>query len=125
MENYYNEATVDSPSMLFDTEKGLIEIKGKSLPEDAIICYSPLLLLVREYVKSPKPKTTLVFRLEYLNTSSSKKILEIISLLEELPSKGYAVEIKWFYNTNDEDMHDEGEEFKKMTDLPISLEREY
>lgn len=124
MDNIFTEATEDSPSILFDGELGLIEIKGKSLPEDAKLCYAPLHRLVKEYVGSPQNKTTINFRLEYLNSSSAKKILEIITLLEELPSKGFLVELKWFYNADDEDMQEEGEEFKRMTDLPIFLEKE-
>lgn len=124
MDKFLTEAGEDSPSILFDGEKGLIEIKGKSLPEDAILCYSQLHKSVKEYIQTPQPKTTINFRLEYLNSSSAKKILEIITLLEALPPKGFQVEIKWFYNADDEDMHEEGEEFKRMTDLPIILEKE-
>lgn len=124
MERYYADATEDSPSILFDGDIGLIEIIGKSLPEDAISCYSLLYQLVKEYSQSPKQKTTLNFRLIYLNSSSAKKILEVITLLEELPSKGYQIDINWYYNADDEDMHEEGEEFKRMTDLPIALIKE-
>ncbi len=125
MDKYFIEASEDSPSILFDGEVGLIEIKGKSLPEDAKACYSQLQHLVKEYIKSPLSNTRLNFRLEYLNSSSAKKILEIITLLEELPPRGFHVEIKWFFNADDEDMHEEGEEFRRMTDIPISLEKEH
>jgi len=124
MEKLFTLANEDSPSILFDGDIGLIEIKGKSLPEDAIVCYQPLQLLVKEYIKSPQQNTTLIFQLEYLNSSSTKKILEIIALLEELPSQGYQVEIKWIFKADDDDMQEEGEEFMRMTDLPISLLKE-
>lgn len=124
MEKLFTESNEDSPSILFDGELGLIEIKGRSLPEDAILCYTPLHKLVQEYIKEPKQKTTLNFRLAYLNSSSAKKLLEIITLFEKLPSQGFQVEIKWFYQAEDEDMREEGEEFKRMTDLPILLEKE-
>ncbi len=124
MERYFTDATEDSPSILFDNDKGLIEIKGRSLPEDAITCYNPLYKLVKEYTISPKQITTFNFRLGYLNSSSAKKILEVISLLENLPSQGFQVNLNWFYNTEDEDMHEEGEEFKRMTDLPLTLVKE-
>lgn len=124
MEKLFTEASEDAPSILFDGDLGLLEIKGKSLPEDAIVCYTPLHQLVKEYVQQPQPKTTLTFRMEYLNSSSTKSILKIIALFEDLPSQGYQVEIKWYYNAEDEDMHNEGEEFRKMTSLPIDLEKE-
>jgi len=124
MEKLFIEATIDSPSLLFDGDKGIIEITGKSLPENAIVCYSPLRKLVKEYVANPQQKTIINFRLEYLNSSSAKSIVEILTILEQLQPKGYAVEIKWFYKAEDDDMLEEGEEFRRMTSIPISLETE-
>lgn len=120
----FTEATEDSPSILFDEEQGLIEIIGKSLPEDAIVYFAPLQKMAKEYVKAPKANTRLNFKLEYLNSSSAKKILEIITLFEDLPKNGFQVEIKWIFKTDDEDMKEEGEEFQRMTSLPIVLEEE-
>lgn len=124
MEKLYTEATEDSPSIMFDGNLGIMEIKGKSLPEDAIVCYTPLYEAVKEYVKSPKNKTIVNLRLEYLNSSSAKKILKIINLLEDLPPQGYAVDVFWHYNENDEDMHEEGMEFRRLTTLHINFEKE-
>jgi hypothetical protein len=124
MEKYFIDATEDSPSILFDGDKGLIEIKGRSLPENATACYTQLYQRVKEYAISPKGITTFNFRLGYLNSSSAKKILEVITLLEDLPVQGFKVDLNWYYNTEDEDMHEEGEEFKRMTDLPINLLKE-
>jgi len=117
------EASEDSPAINFDGEKGLLEIAGKSLPEDAIGYYAHLEKLVMEYVQSPQKNTTVNFNLEYLNSSSAKKILEIVTLLESLPAKGYKVVINWFYKSEDYDMLEEGEEFRRMTDLTVSLKK--
>lgn len=116
-------ASEDSPSILFDSNKGLLEIAGKSLPEDAIVYYAPLEKAVKEYVKTPQKRTMVNFKLEYLNSSSAKKILEIITLLESLPSQGFQVDINWYYNAEDEEMLEEGEEFRRMTDLKVTLEK--
>lgn len=124
MKKLFAEATEDSPSIMFDGDLGIMEIKGKSLPEDAIVCYAPLYKAVSEYVKTPKGKTIVNLKLEYLNSSSAKKVLKIINLLEELPSQGYPVEVNWYYNDNDEDMLEEGMEFRKLTTLPIKFEKE-
>jgi len=124
MNKLFTEAAEDSPSIMFDGDLGIMEIKGKSLPEDAIVCYTPLYQVVSEYVKTPKGKTIVNLRLEYLNSSSAKKILKIINLLEELPSQGYPVEVNWYYNDNDEDMLEEGIEFRRLTTLPIKFEKE-
>jgi hypothetical protein len=103
---------------------GIIEIAGKSLPENAIVCYSPLQKLVKKYVNNPQQKTIINFRLEYLNSSSAKSIVEILTILEQILPKGFAVEVKWFYKAEDDDMLEEGEEFRRMTSIPIFLEKE-
>lgn len=123
MEKLFIEEREDSPSILFDKTIGLIEIKGKSLPEDAIVFYQKLHESVKQYVNSPLQKTTVNFKLEYLNSSSAKKILEIITLLEPLPHKGYVVNLNWYYKEEDDDMLEEGEEFSRMTDLHVNIEK--
>jgi hypothetical protein len=124
MDKLFIEEQEDSPSILFDKTIGFIEIKGKSLPEDAIVFYSKLEEQVRQYAENPLQKTTVNFKLEYLNSSSAKKILEIITLLEPLPKKGYVVNLNWIYKDEDEDMFEEGQEFARMTDLHVNFERE-
>lgn len=115
------EKRTDSPMVLADGESGYFELNGKSLPEDAIEFYKPLEKYAQEYVKSPKQKTTINLKLEYLNTSSSKKLLDIIGLFEALPPQGYEVELNWYHRDEDQDMIDEGIEFAHMTSLKVNF----
>ncbi|MBC7126135.1 MAG: DUF1987 domain-containing protein [Bacteroidales bacterium] len=115
------EKRIDSPMVLADGESGYFEVNGKSLPEDAVEFYRPLEKYIQEYVKSPKQKTTFNLKLEYLNTSSSKKLLDIIGYFEGLPSQGYQVELNWYHRDEDQDMIDEGIEFAHMTNLKVNF----
>lgn len=115
------EKQIDSPMVIADGQSGYFEINGKSLPENAIDFYKPLENYAQEYVKSPKQKTTINLKLEYLNTSSSKKLLDIISYFESLPSQGYEVELNWYHRDEDQDMIDEGVEFAHMTSLKLNF----
>ncbi len=104
-----------------DATTGIFEIKGKSLPEDAIQFYRPLEKYIEHYIKSPCQRTIFNLRLEYLNSSSAKKLVEIISQVEKLPRAGYEVELNWYYREEDQEMLEEGEEFARMTDLKVNL----
>jgi len=115
------EKRIDSPMVLADGQSGYFEVNGKSLPEDAVEFYKPLEKYAQEYVKSPKQKTTINLKLEYLNTSSSKKLLDIIGFFEALPSQGYEVELNWYHRDEDQDMIDEGIEFAHMTSLKVNF----
>lgn len=115
------EKRIDSPMVIADGEKGYFEVTGKSLPEDAIEFYKPLEKYVLAYVSAPKPKTIINLKLEYLNTSSSKKLLDIVGYFEQLPAKGFEVELNWYHRDDDQDMIDEGIEFAHMTSLKVNF----
>ena len=68
---------------------------------------------ITEYLKAPKKKTSLEFKLEYFNTSSTLVIRNLIRDLSENET-GTNLKIKWFYEKYDEDMKEAGEEFKLL-----------
>ncbi|MFP4555814.1 MAG: DUF1987 domain-containing protein [Bacteroidales bacterium] len=121
MEKLLIMATDESPQVLFDPGKGLLDLSGKSLPEDIHEFYSPLEDAVKKYMKAPQEKTIINFDLMYLNSSSTKRILEIITCFETIHKKGYNVILNWYYNQYDEDMMEEGEEFARLTELPVNI----
>jgi len=115
------DATEDSPSIEIDLSIGFFQFSGKSLPENSSEFFAPVEDIVKEYVKEPKPKTTINLKLEYLNSSSQKKFLGLISLFEGLPERGFEVDLNWIYSEDDEDMMDEGRDFSKMITLPMNI----
>lgn len=114
-------ATDESPQIMFDPSRGILDIFGKSLPENISDFYSPLEQAVVEYIDDPQPETTISFDLVYLNSASTKRILEIICHFEKLYNSGGKVVFNWYYDQFDEDMRDEGEEFARLTDLPVKI----
>ncbi len=114
-------ATDESPQILFDPGRGMLDISGKSLPEDINEFYEPLEEAVIEYIKNPQPITTVNFDLLYLNSASTKRILEIITHLEKIFHSGYKVNLNWYYGQYDDDMRDEGEGFAMLTELPVNI----
>jgi hypothetical protein len=114
-------ATDESPQIRFDPYKGLLEINGKSLPENIKEFYQPLEEAVIAYVNNPLPVTNIMFNLIYLNSASTKKILEIVTQFEHIQKKGFSVNFYWYYRENDDDMLEEGEGFSRLTDLPMQL----
>ncbi|MBS1234075.1 MAG: hypothetical protein H6R34_639, partial [Bacteroidetes bacterium] len=72
MEPINIEGTPKTPSVKFDKESGVMEIKGRSIPENSIEFYKPLVDWLEDYAKSPLKRTQVDVQLEYFNTSSSK-----------------------------------------------------
>ncbi|MCS6967844.1 MAG: DUF1987 domain-containing protein [Cytophagales bacterium] len=119
MENFFLEETSKTPKMSFDARTGRFLMAGRSIPENAIEFYKPLFEWLDEYIKNPSPKTIFEIKLEYFNTSSSKCLVEIFRRLEKI--KSAEVVINWYYEEDDEDMQESGEDFRELIDVPIIL----
>jgi hypothetical protein len=122
MEPISREATMKTPSIEFDSVQGLLEIKGRSNPENTLDFYRPLVAWVDEYVQNPAEKTIVNIHLEHFNTSSSKSILEVFRALEPIHKikKGEIV-VNWFYEDDDEDILEAGENYEAITGLPFRM----
>ena len=117
MEALRIDPTDDCPLVVFDSAAGKFEISGKSLPEDVISFYQPLLDWLEEYKTSPLAKTVFDFKLVYFNTASSKMLLDILLIMEELKEEGHIVLVRWHSISNDEDMQEAGEEYAEMVEV--------
>lgn len=115
------EGTPKTPTVNFDGEKGKIEIKGRSIPENSIEFYKPLVDWLEEYMKSPKDMTEVDIQLEYFNTSSSKCILDVFKKLETMYKGGNEVVINWHYEEDDEDMLEAGEDYQSIIKIPFKM----
>ncbi len=119
MENFYLEETSKTPKLSFDQRTGKFLMSGRSIPENSIEFYRPLFEWLDDYVKIPSTKTIFDIKLEYFNTSSSKCLVEIFRRLERITPSD--VVINWFYEEDDEDMQESGEDFKEIIDIPIIM----
>jgi hypothetical protein len=113
------EQTDDCPEVILDKEGNRFEISGKSLPEDVVEFYQPVLNWLEVYRKNPNPRTEFVFKLFYFNTASSKLILDILMILEELMEEGHDILVRWNSLSSDEDMQEAGREYAEMVDVPF------
>jgi hypothetical protein len=123
MEPLILKATDSTPGVVFDKEKGVFEITGNSLPEDVTKFYQPVFDWLRMYIDEPNPLTLLVFKLTYFNSASSKTIFSLLSLLENLFSKGAQIKVDWCYMEIDEDTLDAGKEYAGMVKIPFTFKQ--
>jgi len=119
METLRIEQSDDSPLVILDQMDSQFEIAGKSLPEDVLDFYQPVLDWLNEYKEKPNGKTVFNMKLVYFNTSSSKMIMDILLIFEEMVEEGYDVLIRWHSHLRDEDMQEAGKEFEEMISVPF------
>lgn len=110
-------ATEQTPKVTFNKSAGVFEISGRSLPEDARAFYKPVLGWLHEYAASPNAETALSFKLEYINTSSSKVVLELLGILQRING----AKVIWCFQDEDEDMEETGEEFSELVSVPFEF----
>ncbi len=111
------EGTNKTPRITADPQQGLIEIKGRSHPENTAEFYRPLMDWVDEYISSPLEKTTINIDLEYFNTSSSKVLLMILRKFEAIENSKDKVLVNWYYEDGDEDDLETGEYYSQILEL--------
>lgn len=121
METIIREGTPKTPFVRFDADKGLVEIKGRSIPENSVEFYKPLIDWLEKYSSTPSKETSVNIQLEYFNTSSSKCILDIFKKLELIHKKGNPVEVNWYYEEDDEDMFEAGEDYQSIINIPFKM----
>lgn len=121
MENIVLEGTGRTPTIVFDAQKGVLEMSGRSIPENSISFFKPLFDWIDEYVEKPLPQTQISFNLEYFNTSSSKCILDMLRKLEKINEDGHTALVRWYFEDGDEDMEESGNDFKSLINLDIEL----
>ena len=121
MEPLLIEGTPKTPSIRFEADQGLIEIKGRSIPENSIEFYKPLVDWLEKYSESPGQLTKVNIQLEYFNTSSSKCILDVFKKLESIHKAKHEVIINWYYEEDDEDMLEAGEDYESIIRVPFKM----
>lgn len=117
------ENTPKTPSIKFNAKQGKLEIRGRSIPENSIGFYKPLIDCLDLYASNPVAPTQVDFQLEYFNTSSSKCIISALKLLETIQKKGTDVIINWYYEEGDDDMKDSGEDLQVNVSLTFNFKK--
>ena len=118
MENLNLDGTAKTPTVDFKSSGELL-IKGRSIPENSIEFYKPLIDWISVYSETPVESTDVNIQLEYFNTSSSKCILDVFKKLESLSDT--EVKVKWYYEEDDEDMLEAGEDYEAIINLPFEM----
>lgn len=103
------EKTASTPAIEF-YDDGRMLIEGRSLPEDVNKFYKPLL----EWVAGLTTDHVHVnINLEYLNSASAKKLLEILKSLDA-NNRIKSLIINWHYEEGDDDALETGQIFEEL-----------
>lgn len=115
MKGFFIRATRITPSIYFNPTKGLLDIRGKSSPENPVAFYKHLNDCIDEFGDFEKDSLVLNIAYEYFNTSSSKCIYIIFKKVNDLRTlKGKEIKVNWYFEDGDEDMQEAGEDLSSF-----------
>ena len=104
------KGTFDTPQIDFDPATGVLEMGGRSLPANVHEFYSSIVKEIFDYYENPKDETVCTFKMDFVNSSSSKIFQDILNGLNDLIDAGKSVKVNWFYKFGDDDMKELGED---------------
>lgn len=120
-----------TPEIILSPDDNLFRIRGTSSPEDVRTMYYPVIEWIREFTeelqsgahKSFTNEDPLRFQMDlsYFNSSSAKFFFDMLSELKKLQESGTPVNVQWYYEEDDIDMKDAGEDFSDMLDMEFNF----
>jgi hypothetical protein len=100
--------TTTTPAITLKSET--LSITGRSIPLSEARFYDPFI----EWAKNLNTAILNVeIRLEYLNSSSSKKLLQLLKALDTNKNLE-SLNITWYYEDGDDELKDHGHLFEKL-----------
>jgi hypothetical protein len=112
------EGTAKTPEVKFSVDPITMSLSGRSIPENSIEFYKPLLDWVDQNIRSHDQPICISVKLEYFNTSSSKCLMDLFKRIEKAAP---SASVDWYYEEEDEDMLEAGEDYDAIIDIPFRL----
>jgi len=115
----YIKGTSKTPDI--DFSPGLLKISGRSIPEDTISFYKPVLQWLELYLYKPEKLTKVVFKIEYVNSGSNRFLYSMLNMFNDKYHEGVNIAISWFFESDDDKIKNLGDDLQALVDIPFSM----
>lgn len=114
--------TNNTPKVILDP-KGIIKLTGRLVSENPLDFFNPIEEWIDEYFRNPAEITSVEIGLEYINSSGTKYLFDIIHRITYvyLEKNDKRFVINWYYEEDDEDMLERGTFYSSNLDVPINF----
>lgn len=113
-------ATTSSPEIIFSETDQTLSIYGESYPENSFTLFEPLF----EWLQNELPKykkLSLKVNISYMNSSSTKCMLDILDIMDNAFNEGTEASVIWYYEKDNERALELAEEFREDLKLPFEI----
>ncbi len=108
------------PTVHFNAETGNCEISGESYLDDTAEFYEPIINWITEYIEKVNKPLRFNFKLDYFNSSSYKRLYEILMILKDYESTGGQVSVNWYFSEGEHELVEEVDDLKFSTNININ-----
>ena len=120
MESIRIEKTQKAP--LFILRDGYIRLAGRSIPQNARQLYKICIDWIDQYVQTPARETIVDLYFEYIDTSSIRCVVDILTKLSQIPVNSQnRIEMNWYYERDDDDSYDLGAYIQAHLKIPFNI----
>ena len=129
MKSFIHKATELTPEIILSPEENMFIITGRSAPEDVRSLYYPIIEWMEGYADelskghayTEKNPLLVKIDLEYFNSSSAKFLYDVFAQLKDLNRAGVPVDIEWYFEDEDIDLREAGEDLSLLCELPFKF----
>jgi hypothetical protein len=112
--------TASSPLVRFEPESCTLRIEGESYPENSFEFYEPILTWLKDALAS-LDSLCLDIDVSYMNSSSTKCMLDLLDTMEEAAAQGKRLSVVWRYDPENPRALDLAEEFKEEVSFEFRI----
>lgn len=104
------------PNVKFNAKSGVLEFSGLSRVE-SITSFQKVLDWIDEYIKNPASQTLIKCDFSYVNSATSKVLMNIFLEFQEIEN----VKVEWLIDSRDIDLEDLGKMYKEILDIDFTI----
>jgi hypothetical protein len=119
---YLSDEKNTLPHISLDEKTTTIVIKGRSTSSSAEKVFEGVIEQMKEFLIKNFKDLTLEIDLEFFNTPTSKKLLDLFRLIKNISkTNGHKMTVKWYFEKGDDDMLDSGEDYESILEVPFKF----
>lgn len=100
---------------------GTLSIRGRGFKPVADCIPCEVTEWINDYVQDPADETTIHISFEYMNSAGTRALMDILKILSVLKLGSKKLNIKWYYEFDDNDILERGEFIEASLNLPIEF----
>jgi hypothetical protein len=112
--------TKDSPSITMHPGSGILDIQGRSFPEDSFAFYEKILEWINKNPDEFKSGMQVHFFLTYVNSTSAIMLSRMLTRVKEFANNA-AVSVTWKYYADDESLEELGYKLSETSGLKFEF----